>query len=215
MLTLDGAHEPAPGIVAWDALHPSWNREVTSVALESEGGLVLVDPLAPPALRDARRFWKALDRAVESARSTAVVLTLHHHERSAAAVAGRYGATVWAPAGSERRLALRPGRLFAAGDPLPGGLTAHATACPGEVVLWSAAQHALVFGDVVLGAGPRSRLRVCPASWLPRGVSRADVARSLEALRALPVDVLLPLHGAIVTDGAREALGRALDDAIR
>ena len=56
-----------------------------------------------------------------------------------------------------------------------------------EVVLWFPTQRALVSGDVLLG-GVRKPYRVCPQSWLPDDVSRADVARTLEPLLELPVE---------------------------
>lgn len=217
MLSLDGAVELAPGLTAWTAYHEEWRRDVRCVALEAGGELVLVDPLAPPTLAAARRFWHRLDAVACAARAVHVVLTLHYHERSAAAVADRYrtrpGATVWAPTGSERRVDLVPDRLFRAGDPLPGGLEARATPRPGEAVLWLPAAGALVAGDVLLGAGPRSRFRVCPASWLPRDVRRADAAAVLRPLLELPVELLVPLHGDLVATGARDELRRALDEA--
>jgi glyoxylase-like metal-dependent hydrolase (beta-lactamase superfamily II) len=168
-------------------------------------------------VRAARRFWKALDAVARARDAVHVILTLHYHERSAGAVAGRYrdrpGAVVWAPAGSEPRLDLTPDRVFAPGHPLPGGIEALASGRADEVVLWLPRQRALVSGDVLLGAGPRSRYRICPASWLPDGVTRADVAERLAPLADLPVELLVPLHGALVDDDAASALRAALDAA--
>ena len=217
MLSVPGARELAPGLTHWTAYHEEWKHDVGCVALDSGPELVLVDPLAPPEVRDARRFWKALDATARERDAVHVVLTLHYHERSAGAVAGRYrnrpGALVWAPVESEPLLRLTPDRVFAPGDRLPGGVEAFATGRADEVVLWLPQQRALVAGDVLLGAGPRSRFRVCPAGWLPDGVSRADVAERLTPLADLPVALLVPLHGALVLEDAAATLREALDAA--
>lgn len=217
MLTvLPGAEELAPGLWRWEAFHEEWQHDVACVALDARESVVLIDPLAPPSLREARRFWKALDTAAHD-RPVDVVVTLHYHRRSAVAVVSRYrgraGAQLWAPAGSVERLGAAVDRPFAPGDPLPGGLQALASGRDDELVLWLPAHCAIVAGDVLLG-GVRRPLRVCPASWLPRGASRAGVARTLAPLRALPVKLVVPLHGPPVTDGASAALAAALDDAL-
>jgi glyoxylase-like metal-dependent hydrolase (beta-lactamase superfamily II) len=218
MLSAVRAEELAPGLVRWEAFHPEWKRDVACVLLEDPDGLVLVDPLAPPELRAARRFWRALDSSVRAAAGRVdVVLTLHYHLRSAPAVLERYGrapgASLWVPAGSEERIgAAAPERVFAPGDRLPGGLQAFPCGRPGEVVLWAAERRAVIAGDVLLG-GVRRPLRVCPASWLPRSVTRGDVARALAPLLELPVELVVPLHGPPVQSEAGAALAAALAEA--
>ncbi len=212
---LPGAEELAPGLWRWEAFHDEWKHDVACVALDAGATLVLVDPLAPPTLREARRFWKALDTAAHG-RPVDVVVTLHYHRRSAEAVVGRYrgraGALLWAPAASVKRLGAAVDRPFSPGDPLPAGIEAFVTGRDDEVVLWLPVQRAIVAGDVLLG-GVRKPLRVCPASWLPRGVSRAEVARALTPLRKLPVELIVPLHGPPVKTDAAATLRAALDEA--
>ena len=72
--------------------------------------LVLADPVAPADGDAAAAFWAWLDRRVGASGRVDVVLTLHYHRRSAAAVVGRYPgrAALWAPEGSERRARRRP-----------------------------------------------------------------------------------------------------------
>ena len=211
-----GAEELAPGLYRWTAFHPEWKKEVACVALDAGPGLVLVDPLAPPALREARRFWKALDEEVSRRTEVDVIVTVHYHRRSADAVVDRYRnrarTALWAPQGSVERLRSSVDAPFAPGDRLPGGVRAFATGRDDEVVLWLPAQRALVSGDVLLG-GVRKPYRVCPPSWLPDGVTRAGVAAALEPLRSLPVALLVPTHGPPVVESARETLAAALDEA--
>jgi glyoxylase-like metal-dependent hydrolase (beta-lactamase superfamily II) len=215
---LPGAEELAPGLWYWTAHHPEWGRDVGCVAVAMASSVVLVDPLAPPAAREARRFWTALDTEVAARGSVDVVVTLHYHRRSAGAVVERYrkrgvAAALWVPQGSLARLHLEADHAFAPGESLPGDVVALASGREDEVVLWLPAQRAVVSGDALLG-GVRKPYRVCPPSWLPDGVSRADVARALTPLRDLPVELLVPTHGPPVTTDARAALAAALDEAL-
>src|SRR5690242_16326715 len=58
-------HEIAPGLRRWTGLHEEWKEQVGAVALDSDDGLVLIDPIEPP--RGVRRpehvlltvFWHA------------------------------------------------------------------------------------------------------------------------------------------------------------
>jgi glyoxylase-like metal-dependent hydrolase (beta-lactamase superfamily II) len=210
---LPDAQELAPGLWRWEAFHAEWKHDVACVAYDTGSALVLVDPLAPPQLREARRFWKALDAVVgDRPGGVHVVVTLHYHRRSAAAVAHRYRGRVWAPEGSVRRLRITVDDPFVPGATLPGGVQSYASGRDDEVVLWLPRPRAIVAGDVLLG-GVRKPLRVCPASWLERSVSRADVARALRPLRALPVELVVPLHGPPVVEDAAVALAAALDEA--
>jgi len=207
-----GATELASGLHRWVTYYPGWGHDVASVAIEHEGGVVLVDPLAPAELREARAFWRALDAQARTAAAVDVVVTLHYHRRSSPDVAQRYDAPLWAPEGSVQRLRVPVNRPFVPGDALPAGLVALASGRDDEVVLWHPGSSALISGDVLLG-GIRKPYRVCPPSWLPDGVGRAAVARALAPLLELPVELLVPLHGPPVTTGAGEALSAALAEA--
>ncbi len=213
---LPDADELAPGLYRWVAYHEEWKQDVACVALDAGDRLVLIDPLAPPGLREARRFWKALDVDAKRRQGIDVILTLHYHRRSSAAIVARYGrrpgALLWSPQGSVDRVGTAVDRAFSAGDQLPGPTEAFASARDDEVVLWLRRQRALVSGDALLG-GVRKPYRVCPQSWLPQGVRRADVAWALAPLLELPVALLVPTHGPAVTEHASEALASALADA--
>lgn len=210
------------GLWRWTAPHPDWKpgedweRDVACVYLEAADAVVMFDPLVPsdPAQRD--RFWRALDRDVERVGLPVhVLLTVHWHVRSAGEVAARYpGAEVWAHADAAGRIAggvvTRP---FRPGDLLPGGVVAHDASRADEVVYRIPAHEALVPGDVLLGDGQRG-LRLCPASWLPDGVTRADLARALEPILEHPLERVLVSHGEPVRTGGRAALERAIHEAL-
>ncbi len=83
--------ELRPGLWRWTADHPEWDHaeqwgpEVGSVYAELPDAVVVVDPLVPEAAED--RFWSALDHDVERlGKPVFVLLTVHWHERSVAAV---------------------------------------------------------------------------------------------------------------------------------
>jgi glyoxylase-like metal-dependent hydrolase (beta-lactamase superfamily II) len=188
--------EVASGLWRWTGLHPEWtpasggpegwDQEVGCVYYEAPDAVVLVDPLAPP--EDEESFWAALDRDVERAgKPVRVLVTVSFHDRSAEAVAKRYGATT--------------------DGPLPGGVEAHAAPAGEETVYWLPAHGALVFGDVLLGA--EDGVRLCPESWLEGTL--AQLRDELRPLLDLPVERLLVSHGEPVLEGGRVALARALD----
>jgi glyoxylase-like metal-dependent hydrolase (beta-lactamase superfamily II) len=194
----------APGLRRWTAWHPEWHEEVASLAVETADGLVLIDPLAPPAELGAPEH---------------VLLTVYWHGRAAGPSGAR---RVWASRRSVRPLRTREVAVsdpFRAGDALPGGIQALQTARAAEVVYWLPQQRAVVAGDVLLGAGAKPRagrdaLRLCPERWLGRA-THADLRATLQPLLALPVERVLVSHGEPVLAGGAEALADLLGEASR
>src|SRR5919106_3988076 len=113
--------ELAPGLHRWTVYHPEWEEEVGSLALETDDGLVLIDPLDPP--RDLRR-------------PEHVLLTVFWHYRSTPDLKAKH---VWASGRTVKALANRGVTVT---DPigrdveLPGGVEAVETARHGELVYW-------------------------------------------------------------------------------
>ena len=189
--------EVAPGLRRWTAWHDEWQEDVGCLAVDTDDGLVLIDPLDPP--RGLRRPQH-------------VLLTVHWHVRSTKA---RH---VWAHQRAIRLLANRGVEVshpITAGDPLPGGIRAFETARPGEVVYWMPRQRALAVGDVLLGAGAKPHatddpLRLCPERWLGGGATHDDLRESLAPLLELPVVRVLVSHGEPVLRGGGRALAAVL-----
>jgi glyoxylase-like metal-dependent hydrolase (beta-lactamase superfamily II) len=190
--------ELAPGLRRWTARHESWEEDVGSVAVDTDDGLVLIDPLDPPA---------------DVAKPAHVLVTVFWHDRSIKAVDAP---RVWAPSRSKRPLENRGIAVTdVAGDGLPGGIVAFPTARPSEVVYWLPEHGAVVVGDVLLGAGAKPRatddpLRLCPERWLGSKPTHADLRRTLAPLLDLPVERVLVSHGAPVLANGKRELARVL-----
>jgi glyoxylase-like metal-dependent hydrolase (beta-lactamase superfamily II) len=192
--------EIAPGLRRWTARHEEWREQVGSLAVDTDDGLLLVDPIDPP--RGLRR-------------PAHVVLTLFFHGRDAGELRAK---RVWAPARSVRRLQNRGVDVtdpFEHGDELPGKIRAFDTARDGEVVLWLPRFKAVAVGDVLLGAGAKpgatsDALRLCPQRWVAPA-SLEQLRASLRPLLDLPVQRVLVSHGEPVLRAGKRALAAALD----
>ena len=191
--------EIAPGLRRWSARHEEWEEDVGSLALETDDGLVLIDPIEPP--RELRN-------------PDHVLLTVFWHGRSTRDLRAR---RVWAQSRSAQPLRNRGVQVtdsFRAGDELPAGIRAFDTARVNEVVYWLPAQKALAVGDVLLGAGAKPRatddpLRLCPERWLGKA-THDDLRAKLRPLLELPVQRVLVSHGEPVLRNAKRALETVL-----
>ncbi|HEX6500095.1 MAG TPA: MBL fold metallo-hydrolase [Micromonosporaceae bacterium] len=213
------------GLWHWQARHPEWSEaepwgpEVSSYAVDDGRQLLLIDPLAVPT------------ELVELAagRATALVLTAPWHERDARHLAERLGAPVYTPlpdtaedlirkfgitaeqAGDgspdltwlvrERKGEAHP---YSAGDRLPVGIEAFPGREHNDLVLWMESRRAVIVGDTVVDFGRGFEINPRKGT---RGLTREQIAERLRPLLELPVDIVLPAHGA-PTD--RSTLERAL-----
>jgi glyoxylase-like metal-dependent hydrolase (beta-lactamase superfamily II) len=188
-----------PGLRRWTAWHDHWQEEVGSVALESDDGLILIDPLDPP---------------LGIGRPEHVLLTVFWHYRSTPSAKAKH---VWASRRTVKALQNRGVTVtdpISAGAELPGGVLAFETARHGELVYWLPDQRSIVAGDVLLGAGAKPRatddpLRLCPERWLGKA-THADLRRSLRPLLDLPIQRVLVSHGRPVLRTGKRALERVL-----
>ena len=210
---MPAVRELQTGLWHWEAPHPDWTpsnpddlgSEVSSYAIDDDERLLLLDPLAPPG--------EIEELAAE--RETAIVLTCPWHERDARSLVERLGAPVFVPPPDEgnndvewlrddlERLE-KEGKVFSAGDRLPVGVEAFSGKEPNDLVLWVESRRALVIGDTLIDRGNVLQL---PVDWLSEGVTREQMIAVLRPLLELPVELVLPTHGA-PTD--RAALERAL-----
>ena len=212
------------GLWHWQAPHPewapgaAWGPEVSSCAIDDGARLLLFDPLAVPS--------EILELAAD--REPVVVLTAPWHERDTQSLVERLGVPVYAPPpdtaedlmhkfgitaeqagdGSPDLVWLRAGDAgewhpYAAGDRLPFGVEAFPGREHNDMVLWVEDRNTVVCGDTLVDFGDGFGI----ADWLRADVTREQVAEGLRPLLALPVELVLPAHGA-PTD--RAALERAL-----
>jgi hypothetical protein len=211
------------GLWHWQAPHPHWTprqqwpQEVSSYAIDDGERLLLFDPLAVPVA------FLALARK----REPVIVLTAPWHERDAQALVERLEAAVFAPPpdtaqdlidkyaitaeqagdGSPDLEWLRSGggnaHWYAAGDRLAIGIEAYEGREHNDLTLWIESVRAVVAGDSLADFGTGLALN----DWLRGGVTREQVVNRLRPLLELPVEFVLPAHGA-PTD--RAALERAI-----
>jgi glyoxylase-like metal-dependent hydrolase (beta-lactamase superfamily II) len=197
--------ELKPGLRRWTAHHETWKKEVAAFGVESDDELVLIDPLL------VGEQWQRLESGL-GGRQLHVLLTIHWHARSAADVAVRFdSAHIWAHSRDRAAVARRAPvtDVFRIGDELPGGLVAIEARPRSEVLFWEPRSQALIVGDALLGDGEKGEgLGTCPAGWLPQSTSLEGLRAALRPALDLPVEMLLPSHGAPVLKDAREALAR-------
>jgi hypothetical protein len=212
------------GLWHWQAPHPDWTpderwpQEVSSYAIDDGARLLLFDPLAVPD--------EILELAAD--REPVVVLTAPWHERDTQSLVERLGLPVFVPPPDTaddlvRKYGVTPeqaaggspdvawllagdggeSHLYAAGDRLPIGIEAFPGREHNDLVLWIESVGAVIPGDTLVDFGRGLEIN----EWLRGGVTPEQVAEGLRPLLALPVEVVLPAHGA-PTD--RAALERAL-----
>ena len=196
--------ELRPGLWWWEAEHPEWGpedaatedwvREVSSYAIDAATRLLLIDPTgAAGSRRGHGRPPRGGDRAD-------VPMAPARHPRPDGAVR-RDGAHAAVDDGDPDPL---PGLVFRAGERLPIGIEARPGMEPNDLVLWIEGQGALVAGDTLIDRGNGLEF---PADWANKGVPPEQIMETLQPLLDLPVELVLPTHGA---PADRAALERAL-----
>jgi hypothetical protein len=191
---------------------------VSSYAMDDGARLLLFDPLAVPN--------EILELAAD--REPVVVLTAPWHERDTRSLVEQLGAPVYVPPPDSaddlvQKFGITPEQAaggspdvawllagdggeahwYAAGDRLPIGIEAFLGREHNDLVLWMESRRAVIPGDTLVDFGRGFEIN----QWLRGGVTREQVVERLLPLLALPVEFVLPAHGA-PTD--RAALERAL-----
>ncbi len=202
--SLEEIREVADDLWLWRVRHPgwrpglSWQPVVTSVCVESQGEITLLDPLAPAD--DATTLWDRLDARPP----TLVVVLKPDHVRDVDFFVRRYGVPAFGPDVFQRNDVPETHlKLVLPGTRLPGGLLAlYDGRGRNETPLWLPEQRALVFADALTER--EGELRVWATPW--------HQERALPALRGLldlPFRYVIISHGEPVHD--RAAYERALE----
>ena len=188
--------ELRPRLWRWTAAHPAWRPgaewppEVGCVYYETPEAILLIDPLVPADEED--RFWRAFDRDVERAGvPVLVVLTAPWHARSSEEFVRRFDGRIAVPWDLPQVEAF----------PVP-------PVAEGQVALFLREHGALVTAEILadLGAG----LAVCPSPALR---DARLLSPFLQRLVELPLELIVPAHGAPVLERAREVLAAAVAHA--
>lgn len=130
----------------WEAFDAAVKTNLSSAAIRTPAGLVIIDPAALAK--------GAMAELASEAPVMAIVLTNGNHARAAEAFRKHFGAPLLAHADAVAELGLTPDRLLRAGEFI-ADLRVHeiAGAVPGEIALHSAGS-GLHFGDAVLNVAP-------------------------------------------------------------
>jgi glyoxylase-like metal-dependent hydrolase (beta-lactamase superfamily II) len=192
------AEQVVDGVWHWRIANRNIGGATSSCQRMEHGGqVVLIDPVQ---LADAA--W------VDLPAPQAIVLTAKVHQRSAWHYRKRFGAEVWAPAGT-RPTDESPDHLYGEGDELPGGLRPLRTPGPEEVHFCLLSGHGpgVLFCSDLLSVRDR-RLEFVPLEYHddPDGTRR-----SVEGLLDQPFSVLCLDHGAPIADGPKDAIRDLLE----
>lgn len=213
--------ELATGLWSWARRHPEWHpgdfgAEVISYLAQADDETLLVDPLL---IGEDDPAWKLIESVGNG--PIRVLITIGYHVRSAEDVRERFAGDAQRPVSIHghkaiaRRLASTKGfEPFAAGDPLPGGISAHAIGNPrrNETPLLLPSHDALIFGDAVVGT------EIGPRIWAQEKIdervlrfNRERFGPSLAPLLELDFDRLLLTHGPSLLSGGKAGLRKAID----
>jgi hypothetical protein len=183
-----------PSVFFWQAYDPAVKCILSSCAIKTAAGLILIDPIPLEAA--------ALAELAAGASPAAVVLTNGNHGRAAAAYRDRFGIPVLAPGDAVSDLEVTPDTTLADGDVAPGGLRVISLpgAGPGEIGLLGG--RVICVGDAIINLDPEG-LRLLPAKYC------SDAGRLPDSLRKLlscEFEVMTFAHGAPLVAAARQCL---------
>ena len=193
----DHADPVLPGLWTWTIGDPRIGGFAsTSHALQTGGGLLLIDP-----------HRLAEDRLAELGDPTAILLTCGPHQRSAWHYRSELGVPVYAPQGL-REIDEKPDHSYGDGETLPGGLRSVFAPGPGtkQYVLLSGADSKILFAGDHFVHPPGGELAFVPEEFVH---DSAQTRETVKALLDLDFDVLCTGHGPPVTDDPKSAI-RAL-----
>lgn len=195
-----------PHLYSWEEFYPEWGKPVRCAAYFPEKEVILIDPMLPSG-KKRKTYWEILDHfIIEKGMPLHILLTVFWHLRSSKVLLRRYKGKVnlWCPAEGRKKLSV-PAIRFKPGDKLPAGIRAFPSVRDYEAVLWINRIKTLFFGDVIHGQ-KNQKLKFCPRSWLPKGTTHAEFAKTLKPLIKLPVEIVNVGHGDPVTENASQSL---------
>lgn len=184
-------------LFTWQAYEPAVKCDLSSCALVTDDGLLLVDPIELAA--------PALSRLVTGRRAAAIALTNGNHTRAAAVFRARLGVPIFA-AGNADGLEIAPDATAADGALLPGGIRVVSLpgAGPGEIALIG--NGVACIGDALINLPPEG-FRVLPAKYC---CDPAELGNSLRKLLSYEFQVMTFAHGTPLIGEGRRRLEQLL-----
>jgi hypothetical protein len=206
--------EILPDTYHWTAIHPRIHMEVSCYWLDDSG--ILIDPLVPPEV-GIEWFEQRSTPPAE------ILLSNRHHYRDSARFQDMYGCPVYCNrAGLHEFTHAEPVTGFDPGDPLPGGVDAHAVGglCADETALYLPSRRALVIADGVVRGGPQGQtgpLGFVPDALMddPPGTKRHLLGAFAGLLGELDFEHLLLAHGGPVLSDGRAQLEKLVESGGR
>ncbi len=183
-----------PALLYWQAYEPAVKCDLSSVAVATADGLILIDPIA---------LAEPSDLPAEPA---AILLTNANHARSAMWWRERSGARIHAPSIALDGLEIVPDRVLEEGDIAPGGFTVisiHGGA-PGETAY--VGNGIACLGDALTHLDSHG-FDLLPPKYC---TDAQMLPRSLRKLLSCDFDILTFAHGRPLTHQPRERLAELL-----
>ena len=184
MPTATNLRQIVPRLWSWHAYDPEVNVDLFSCALESEAGLVLVDPIG---LDEIGMKTLASHGPVHS-----IVVTNANHARQSMEVRSCWNAPILAHRDAVRELEIPVDGFLQAGDSLGGGIQVLELpgAGAGEIALYDQCGR-IHFGDAVVNL-ESTGLCLLPEKYCS---DAAQLKKSLAALGGLKANVITFAHG--------------------
>ena len=198
--SLTEARNVKPGVWHWQAPHPEWTApedwtqtDVSSYAIDDGQRLLLFDPLAVPADIES----------LASNREPLIVLTCPWHRRDAQALAEKHGWPIHVPPPGPARSGSGRGEGVRGRPAAPRRDRGILGMEPNDLLLWVGGHRALVAGDTLVDRGQGL---VFPLDWADRGTGEPPekILERLRDLLELPIELVLPTHGAPADRAALE-----------
>jgi hypothetical protein len=192
-------HEVAPGLLVWQAYDENVKAELTSCAVTTGFGLVLIDPIPLGSY--------AMQELLEAGQPSHIVCTSGNHARAAEALRDRFRVPVVGSAAAVDELGFAPDELVREGDTVADVLTVYEVpgAGPGEIALHHAAG-VLHLGDCLINFEPNG-FALLPDKYCS---SPRQMRVSLRKLLPLPFSLLTFAHGLPLVTRAHERLAQLL-----
>jgi len=183
-------------LVFWQAYDPAVKVDLSSHALLTDEGWLLIDPIP---------LEEGLLEELQARKNiAAIILTSANHERASAVFKKKCGVPVIAHREAAASLAIAPDQLLDDGSSIHGLAVIHLPGfAPGEIALHLPAHGGLmIMGDALINLQPDG-LRILPHKYCadPKAASK-----SLQKLLQFPFESMTFAHGLPIVGGARGQL---------